>query len=148
MDDTCFVSVCLSVCLSFLSFFNRGWTRTWKDICLDKTVSFVKLLMFRKIFKKGLARNLSKKCLSLNTAKTPWSWGRMHDILSEGRKIESSRQLIPPSQKDQKTRGKIWKRYRTQARERPETRGRAFSEWTRSETRKVKKRKRDSIRRM
>ena len=26
-------------------------------------------------------------------AKTPWSWGRMDDILSEGREIESRRQL-------------------------------------------------------
>ena len=26
-------------------------------------------------------------------AKTPWSWGRMDDILSEGSKIESRRQL-------------------------------------------------------
>ena len=28
-------------------------------------------------------------------AKTPWSWGRMHDILSEGCKIEPRRQPIP-----------------------------------------------------
>ena len=26
-------------------------------------------------------------------AKTPWSWGRMDEILSEGREIESRRQL-------------------------------------------------------
>ena len=26
-------------------------------------------------------------------AKTPWSWGRMYGILSEGREIESRRQL-------------------------------------------------------
>ena len=26
-------------------------------------------------------------------AKTTWSWGRMYDILSEGRKIKSRRQL-------------------------------------------------------
>ena len=42
------------------------------------------------------------------SAKAPWSWGRMHGILSEGRKIESRCQLektghrikietIPPS---------------------------------------------------
>ena len=29
----------------------------------------------------------------VNDAKTSWSWGRMVDILSEGRKIESRRQL-------------------------------------------------------
>ena len=32
--------------------------------------------------------------LTLILAKTPWSWGRMDDILSEGREIESRRQLV------------------------------------------------------
>ena len=33
------------------------------------------------------------KMLGQILAKTLWSWGRMDDILSEGRKIESRRQL-------------------------------------------------------
>ena len=33
----------------------------------------------------------------LSHAKTPWSWGRMHVILSEERKIESRCQLEKPA---------------------------------------------------
>ena len=39
-------------------------------------------------------------------AKTPWSWGRMHDILSEGRKIESCRQLRNEKREREKKREK------------------------------------------
>ena len=31
--------------------------------------------------------------INKNMAKTPWSWGRMRDILSEGQEIEPRRQL-------------------------------------------------------
>ena len=84
-------------------------------------------------------------------AKTPWSWGRMVDILSEGRKNESRRQLAnSPTRhhiKIKKRIGKMsWKRNkRTPVNDHRCAGGR--SKWTRSEARKASW-KRDSIRRM
>ena len=64
-------------------------------------------------------------------AKTPWSWGRMDDILSEGRKIESRRQLEAIYRTN-------WKRNkRTPVNDHRRAGGR--SKWTRSEARKKEK---------
>ena len=68
--------------------------------------------------------------LLLMYAKTPWSWGRMHDILSEGREIETCRQLeaILIEQIGNEK----------QARPRTTIDARAHSKnWTRSQARKV-----------
>ena len=70
----------------------------------------------------------------LKLVKTPWSWGRMDDIISEGRKIESCRQLNEKIAiaSDRKTKIELnWKRNKSTsmpARERPLTRVRARSE--------------------
>ena len=70
-------------------------------------------------------------------AKTPWSWGRMHDILSEGCEIESCRQLEEPAIALRLKREEfgIGNETRTPAHERPLTRERARS--NRTQTRKV-----------
>ena len=41
-------------------------------------------------------------------AKTPWSWGRMHDILSEGCEIESRRELEEPAITLRSKREEFW----------------------------------------
>ena len=67
---------------------------------------------------------LQEKYNLRKSAKTLWSWGRMDDILSEGRKIESRRQL----EAFFRTNWKRKKSTSTPARERPLTRVRARSE--------------------
>ena len=37
--------------------------------------------------------NIMYLCINIISAKTPWSWGRMDDILLDGREIKSRRQL-------------------------------------------------------
>ena len=55
-------------------------------------------------------------------AKTPWSWGRMHGILSEGREIDPRCQLEPAIALRSKREERIGNKTGTPARERPLTR--------------------------
>ena len=50
-------------------------------------------------------------------AKTPWSWGRMDAILSEGRKIESRRQLKTRHRINRNAKLKFGNEAKTPARE-------------------------------
>ena len=83
----------------------------------------------------------------MRIAKTSWSWGRMHNILSEGRKIESRRQLRNEREREKKAReiDRIWKRNKKRhARERTLTREHARTQ----DSILSSEGKRDSIRRM
>ena len=75
--------------------------------------------------------------LQLNShAKTPWSWGRMVDILSEGREIESCRQLEQLIEKrigNGKTGAPVNDHRRASALEN-KTRSQARKAWTEQET--------------
>ena len=74
---------------------------------------------------------------SFQFAKTLWSWGRMDNILSEGRKIESRRQLKRAIAFRSKRNVKIWKRNkRTPVSNHIDAQA-GVSEWTQSEARKV-----------
>ena len=83
-----------------------------------------------------------KKIYFVDLAKTPWSWGRMYDILSEGRKIESRRQLEKlPIAIRSKRKVEELETKQAHARERPHRRAGGLSKWTRFEARKTKKKK-------
>ena len=64
-------------CYSYITFFMN-----WKNI-------FTILTLMQNL----ILNIFSTQSLVFFSAKTPWSWGRMDDILSEGREIESRRQL-------------------------------------------------------
>ena len=82
-------------------------------------------------------------CYNLGEAKTPWSWGRMHNILSEGRKIESRRQLQLAIALRSKTQSEKLETKQAHAREQPHRHAGGRSKWTRSEARKARKEKKE-----
>ena len=69
-------------------------------------------------------------------AKTPWSWGRTYGVLSEGRKIESRRQLEQYEKSNELETTQNAGPWTT-----TKTRGRAFLDWTRSKALKWTKKR-------
>ena len=99
--------------------------------------------IFSPVFKQGPKNwttvwNLNGLTTDFGEAKTPWSWGRMHNILSEGREIESRRQLEEPAiaLRSKCEEFGIGNETGMPARERPLTGERARSNRTRSQARK------------